>query len=236
LLVCVGGGGLISGCAVAAHHLCPGIRVLGVEPEAGNDTQQSLARGEIVHIETPRTIADGAQTQHSGQLTFPVIQRHVSAILTVSDEQLVATPALLRERMKMVVEPTGCLARRRRCKAWMDLRGQRVGIILSGGNLSMLPWPATWPAESPQHTKDPSWPTTPKSLLPKPAKEPGQEDARTRRLAAGPRAGEQQRQRAAGWATPGVQDPGGLPARDGRRLRRRARRAAGRGDGHRPTR
>ena len=66
LLVCVGGGGLISGCAVAAAQLCPGIAVWGVEPEAGNDTQQSLARGEIVHIDTPQTIADGAQTQHSG--------------------------------------------------------------------------------------------------------------------------------------------------------------------------
>ena len=72
--MCVGGGGLIAGCAVAARHLLPGIAVHGVEPEAGNDTQLSLQRGEIVHIDTPRTIADGAQTQHSGQLTFPVIQ------------------------------------------------------------------------------------------------------------------------------------------------------------------
>jgi threonine dehydratase len=138
LLVCVGGGGLISGCAVAAHHLCPGIRVLGVEPEAGNDTQQSLARGEIVHIETPRTIADGAQTQHSGQLTFPVIQRHVSAILTVSDEQLVASLRFFAERMKMVVEPTGCLGAAAALQGVVDLRSQRVGIILSGGNLDML--------------------------------------------------------------------------------------------------
>ena len=84
LLVCVGGGGLIAGCAVAAAHLSPGVGVVGVEPEAGNDTQQSLARGEIVHIDTPQTIADGAQTQHSGRLTFPVIRRLVREIVTAS--------------------------------------------------------------------------------------------------------------------------------------------------------
>jgi len=137
LLVCVGGGGLISGSAVAAHHLSPGIRVLGVEPEAGNDTQQSLARGEIVHIETPRTIADGAQTQHSGQLTFPVIQRLVAGIVTVSDAQLVATMRFFAERMKMVVEPTGCLGAAAALQGVLDLRGQRVGIILSGGNVDL---------------------------------------------------------------------------------------------------
>ena len=137
LLVCVGGGGLISGCAVAAHHLSPGIRVLGVEPDAGNDTQQSLARGEIVHIDTPRTIADGAQTQHSGQLTFPVIQRHVAGILTVSDAQLIATMRFFAERMKMVVEPTGCLAAAAVLQGAIDLRGQRVGILVSGGNVDL---------------------------------------------------------------------------------------------------
>ena len=137
LVVCVGGGGLISGCAVAAHHLSPGIRVLGVEPDAGNDTQQSLARGEIVHIDTPRTIADGAQTQHSGQLTFPVIQRHVAGILTVSDAQLIATMRFFAERMKMVVEPTGCLAAAAVLQGAIDLRGQRVGILVSGGNVDL---------------------------------------------------------------------------------------------------
>jgi threonine dehydratase len=137
LLVCVGGGGLISGCAVAAQHLNPGIAVHGVEPEAGNDTQQSLARGEIVHIETPKTIADGAQTQHSGQLTFPVIQRHVKSILTVSDRQLVTTMRFFAERMKMVVEPTGCLAAAAVLEGEIDLRGQRVGVIVSGGNVDL---------------------------------------------------------------------------------------------------
>lgn len=145
LLVCVGGGGLISGCAVAAHGLRPGIEVWGVEPEAGNDTQLSLARGEIVHIETPRTIADGAQTQASGLLTFPVIQSLVRGILTVDDEQLVRTMRFFAERMKLVVEPTGCLAAAavldaagpKGGPAGLDWRGRRVGVIVSGGNVDL---------------------------------------------------------------------------------------------------
>lgn len=137
LAVCVGGGGLISGCAVAAAALSPGVAIIGVEPEAGNDTQQSLARGEIVHIDTPQTIADGAQTQHSGQLTFPVIQRHVQRIVTVSDTQLVRTMRFFAERMKMVVEPTGCLAAAALLESVLDLRGQRVGVIVSGGNVDL---------------------------------------------------------------------------------------------------
>ena len=143
LLVCVGGGGLISGCAVAATHLLPEIEVWGVEPEAGNDTQQSLARGEIVHIETPQTIADGAQTQHSGQLTFPVIKQLVRGIVTVSDAQLVAAMRFFAERMKIVVEPTGCLAAAalfERAAGLPDLRGKRVGVILSGGNVDVTRW------------------------------------------------------------------------------------------------
>ncbi|MDE2371428.1 MAG: threo-3-hydroxy-L-aspartate ammonia-lyase [Burkholderiales bacterium] len=142
LLVCVGGGGLIAGCAVAAHHLAPGIRVIGVEPEAGNDTQLSLARGEIVHIDTPRTIADGAQTQHSGRLTFPVIQRLVEAIVTVTDAQLAATMAFFAERMKIVVEPTGCLAAAALLHGAVAARGLRVGVIVSGGNVDLARYAA----------------------------------------------------------------------------------------------
>ena len=137
LLVCVGGGGLVSGSAVAAHGRSPGVRVIGVEPEAGNDVQQSLARGEIVHIDTPRTIADGAQTQHCGQLTFPVIRQLVERVLTVTDAQLVSTMRFFAERMKMVVEPTGCLAAAALMEGAIDLRGQRVGVILSGGNVDL---------------------------------------------------------------------------------------------------
>jgi threonine dehydratase len=140
LLVCVGGGGLISGCAVAATHLYPGIDVWGVEPAAGNDTQQSLARGEIVHIDTPATIADGAQTQHSGTLTFPVIQALVRGIVTVSDAQLVHAMRYAAERLKVVVEPTGALAMAAllsQADGLPDLRGRRVGVLLSGGNVDV---------------------------------------------------------------------------------------------------
>jgi threonine dehydratase len=137
LLVCVGGGGLIAGSAVVAMHRLPGVRIYGVEPEAGDDTRQSLARGEIVHIDTPQTIADGAQTQHSGRLTFPVIQRHVKAILTVSDSQLIRTMRFFAERLKIVVEPTGCLAAAAALDGTIDLRGQRVGVIVSGGNVDL---------------------------------------------------------------------------------------------------
>lgn len=145
LMVCVGGGGLISGCAVAAQALSPGIAVWGVEPEAGDDTRQSLARGEIVHIATPITIADGAQTQHSGQLTFPVIQALVKGIVTVTDDQLVTTMRFFAERMKLVVEPTGALgaaALLERADGLPDCRGQRVGVIVSGGNVDLARYAA----------------------------------------------------------------------------------------------
>ncbi len=137
LLVCVGGGGLISGCAVAAHHRSPGIQVIGIEPEAGNDTQQSLAAGHIVHIDTPKTIADGAQTQHSGDFTFPVIQRLVHSVRTVTDAQLVDTMRFFAERMKLVVEPTGCLAAAALLHGVVSAPGQRVGVIVSGGNVDL---------------------------------------------------------------------------------------------------
>ncbi len=137
LLVCVGGGGLIAGSAVAARHRLPAIRVIGVEPEAGNDTQQSLARGEIVTIEVPQTIADGAQTQSSGKLTFPVIRALVERIVTVSDEQLGRTMRFFAERMKQVVEPTGCLAAAALLEGAVALRGARVGVIISGGNVDL---------------------------------------------------------------------------------------------------
>lgn len=135
LVACVGGGGLISGCATAARGLLPQCQVFGVEPEAGNDVQQSLAAGRIVHIDVPRTIADGAQTQHAGQLTFPIMQALVAGIVTVTDAELVRTMRFLAERMKIVVEPTGCLAAAAVLEGRIDVAGKRVGIILSGGNV-----------------------------------------------------------------------------------------------------
>jgi threonine dehydratase len=138
LVVCVGGGGLISGCAVAAKHRLPGIEVIGVEPQAGNDTQRSLAAGQRVQIDVPLTIADGAQTQSPGKLTFPVVQNLVSRIATVSDGQLIATMRFFAERMKQVVEPTGCLAAAAVLEGVLgDLHGARVGIIVSGGNVDL---------------------------------------------------------------------------------------------------
>jgi threonine dehydratase len=137
LLVCVGGGGLISGCATVAKHLLPGCRVIGVEPAAGNDVQQSLRKGEIVHIDVPKTIADGAQTQHAGQLTFPVIRALVDDIVTVSDGDLVGAMRFFAERMKLVVEPTGALGAAAAFERKVDIAGQRVGVIISGGNIDL---------------------------------------------------------------------------------------------------
>jgi threonine dehydratase len=140
LFVCVGGGGLIAGCALAAAQLAPACRVIGVEPEAGNDAQQSLRSGRIVRIPVPQTIADGAQTTAVGELTFPIMQQLVSDIVTVSDEQLRAQMRFFATRMKIVVEPTGCLAAAAALNGSLPLRGRRVGVVVSGGNveLSML--------------------------------------------------------------------------------------------------
>ena len=137
LFVCLGGGGLLSGSALAARALAPNCKIYGVEPQAGNDGQQSFRSGAIVHIETPKTIADGAQTQHLGEYTFAIIKRDVDDILTATDEQLVACMRFFAERMKMVVEPTGCLgfAAAREMKA--QLKGKRIGVIISGGNVDI---------------------------------------------------------------------------------------------------
>ncbi len=135
LFVCVGGGGLISGCALAAHALSPGCKVIGVEPEAGNDVQQSLRKGEIISIAVPNTIADGAQTTRAGQLTFAIMRALVADVLTVSDAQLIEAMKFFVARMKIVVEPTGCLAAAAVFGKQIDLTGKRVGIILSGGNV-----------------------------------------------------------------------------------------------------
>lgn len=137
LLVPLGGGGLLSGSALSVRALIPDCEVYGVEPEAGNDGQQSLRAGSIVHIDTPKTIADGAQTQHLGHYTFAVIQRDVKDILTASDAQLVHAMRFFAERMKLLVEPTGCLGFAAACHAGLPLRGKRVGVILSGGNVDL---------------------------------------------------------------------------------------------------
>ena len=133
----LGGGGLLSGSALSARALSPKCEIHGVEPEAGNDGQQSFRSGKIVHIETPKTIADGAQTQHLGVLTFEIIQREVKDVLTATDGELVECMRFFAERMKLVVEPTGCLGFAA-ARAMKDaLKGKRVGVILSGGNVDI---------------------------------------------------------------------------------------------------
>ncbi len=137
LLVCVGGGGLLAGSALGARALSPACLVYGVEPEAGNDGQQSFRSGAIVRIAVPKTIADGAQTPSLGALTFPIIQDKVADMLTVSDGELIETMRFFAERMKIVVEPTGCLAAAAAFSAKIDIKGKRVGVIISGGNIDL---------------------------------------------------------------------------------------------------
>ncbi|GAA5541103.1 threo-3-hydroxy-L-aspartate ammonia-lyase [Brucella sp. NBRC 113783] len=137
LFVCVGGGGLIAGSALAAKALSPDCAVYGVEPEAGNDVQQSLRAGKIVRIDTPQTLADGAQTQAPGDLTFAIIREKVTDVLAVSDQALVDGMKFFARQMKLVVEPTGCLAFAGARQMADQLRGKRVGVIVSGGNVDL---------------------------------------------------------------------------------------------------
>ena len=137
LFVCLGGGGLLAGSALAAKALAPSCDVYGVEPEAGNDGQQSFRSGQIVHIDVPKTLADGAQTQALGDMTFAIIQKTVRDILAVSDDELVRGMKFFASRMKMVVEPTGCLGFAGAMQMAPELKGKRVGVIVSGGNVDL---------------------------------------------------------------------------------------------------
>lgn len=140
LFVCVGGGGLISGIGLSVKELSPDTKIIGVEPEAGNDAQQSMEQDRIVHIDTPKTIADGAQTQHLGELTFAIMKQHVSKIITVTDEQLIDEMKFFGERMKMIVEPTGCLGLaglRQMVNNGEIEKGANCGVIISGGNVDL---------------------------------------------------------------------------------------------------
>ena len=135
LLVPVGGGGLIAGCATAAKALRPGIRVIGVEPEAGDDTRRSLEAGERVRIPVPRTIADGQQADIPGELTFAVNRQVVDTIVTVSDAEILDAMAFLFDRMKLVTEPSGASAAAALLAGRAEAGGARVGVIISGGNV-----------------------------------------------------------------------------------------------------
>jgi threonine dehydratase len=135
LIVCTGGGGFVSGCAVAARHLSPRTQVFASEPEAGNDVQQSIRAGHIVSIDVPRTICDGQQTQSCGDLTFEVMRTHLTDVLTVPDAVVVQVMRLLFERLKLVVEPSGANALASLLHHRDRFAGQRVGVTLSGGNV-----------------------------------------------------------------------------------------------------
>ena len=141
LLVPCGGGGLISGCAIAARHLAPNCRVIGVEPAAGDDATRSFKEKKLVKIEVPDTIADGARTTSLGAVTFPLVMKYVNDMLTVTDEELLRTMFWLWERMKLVVEPTGALAACAVLQKKLNLEKRRVGVVLSGGNVD-LRWAA----------------------------------------------------------------------------------------------
>jgi threo-3-hydroxy-L-aspartate ammonia-lyase len=137
LIVCAGGGGFLSGCAVAAKHLLPQIDVFGAEPARGNDMQQSLRTGKIVSIDVPRTICDGQQTQAVGKHPFEVIQALVKDVLTATDPQVVDAMRFVFERVKLVLEPSGACALAALMNHREQFRGQRVGITLSGGNIGL---------------------------------------------------------------------------------------------------
>ncbi|MFI6454863.1 threo-3-hydroxy-L-aspartate ammonia-lyase [Streptosporangium amethystogenes] len=137
LFVPLGGGGLLSGTALSTRALSPDCTLYGVEPEAGDDGRRSLRQGTIVHIDTPKTIADGAQTQHLGTYPFDIIRRDVNDILTATDAELVESMRIFGSIMKTVVEPTGCLGFAAVRNLASQLRGQRVGVIISGGNVDL---------------------------------------------------------------------------------------------------
>ncbi|MGH2948954.1 MAG: pyridoxal-phosphate dependent enzyme [Solirubrobacteraceae bacterium] len=136
LLVCVGGGGLISGCSTAAKGLLEDVRVIGVEPEAGDDVRRSLYAGERVRIPVPRTIADGQQLDQPGERTFPVIRERVDDVVLASDAEIVGAMRFLFERLKTVAEPSGACALAALLAGRVDARGLRVGVTITGGNVS----------------------------------------------------------------------------------------------------
>lgn len=134
-VVPVGGGGLIGGCAIAAKHLFPNTRVIGVETEAANDCKQSYRRREIVKIAPPKTIADGMRTQAVGERNFEIIQKYVDDIVTVTDDQVITMMQFFAQRMKIIVEPTGAVAPAAVFFNVLGISGKRVCAVISGGNV-----------------------------------------------------------------------------------------------------
>jgi threonine dehydratase len=137
LLVPCGGGGLLSGCAVAAQALAPRCRVIGVEPERADDATRSFRTRTLHTVHDPDTIADGARTPSLGTITFPLVLRYVHDMATVSEAAIARTMFFLWERMKLLVEPTGALATAAVLEAVVPVKGARVGVVLSGGNVDL---------------------------------------------------------------------------------------------------
>ncbi|MDV2994352.1 MAG: L-threo-3-hydroxyaspartate ammonia-lyase [Chroococcidiopsis sp. SAG 2025] len=137
LLVCCGGGGLLSGCAIATKTLSPQCRVIGVEPERADDATRSF-HSKILHtVRNPDTIADGARTPSLGKVTFPLVLKYVDDMVTVSEDAIKRTMYFLWERMKIVVEPTGVLAAAALLEGAVAAPGARVGVVISGGNVDL---------------------------------------------------------------------------------------------------
>jgi threonine dehydratase len=137
IFVPCGGGGLLSGSAIAAKHLAPGCRVIGVEPAAGDDATRSFKTGVLHTVRNPNTIADGARTPSLGQITFPLVSRYVDDMVTVSDEDLIRTMQFVWTRLKLIVEPTGVLGLAALFNHRSPVADKRVGVILSGGNVDV---------------------------------------------------------------------------------------------------
>jgi threo-3-hydroxy-L-aspartate ammonia-lyase len=137
LFVPCGGGGLLSGSAVASRHLAPGCKVIGVEPAAGDDATRSFRTKKLQTVRNPDTIADGARTTSLGRYTFPLVLENVNDMITVTDEDLVETMRFVWTRVKLVVEPTGVLGLAAVFKGRYAVGKARVGVILSGGNVDL---------------------------------------------------------------------------------------------------
>lgn len=144
LMVCAGGGGLLSGSSLSAKALSPNCKVIGVEPEAGDDICRSFRSGQLETCHNPETIADGARTPSASELTFSIIKQNIFDMLSVKDSTLIECMKLYAERMKIIVEPTGCLSLAALWENQVDVSGKKVGVIISGGNVDLATLAEFW--------------------------------------------------------------------------------------------
>jgi threo-3-hydroxy-L-aspartate ammonia-lyase len=151
LLVPCGGGGLLSGCAIATKKLLPGCKVIGVEPAAGDDATRSFYSGTLQTVHNPDTIADGARTPSLGQITFPLVRRNVDDMIALHDDDLIRTMRFVMTHLKLVVEPTGVLGLAAVFNRRLSVEGKRIGAIISGGNVDIAD-AARWFERLPEET------------------------------------------------------------------------------------